>query len=436
MYKSISYFSKPLNSILNSSLFRASGVYTVTSIVNAAIPFLLLPILTRYLTPEDYGIVSMFALLVSIFSVFTGLSVHGAINRVFFEKNINFKEYTFNCIVILTISTVATLVISIVFLDFISKISSVPKNWITIAIFISFIQFLILSTLSIYQARMFAKQYALLQFSQALLNAIFSITLVVIAGLGWEGRVLGQLISVFLLGLICLFILKNWTEWRFNRNYIKHALNFGIPLIPHTLGGMFVVFTDRFMITNMLGVRETGIYTVGLQIGSIVTLLADSFNKAYAPWLYEKLSQNDEKIKLKIVMFTYAYFFTILIFAVLLGFLSPLFLPLLVGNSFVESSGIILWIALGGALSGMYYMVVNYIFYVYKTHILTFITLMSGVLNIPATYFLVKYFNITGAAYSYALILFFQFLLTFALSVKVYKMPWFKFKAMLIKIKV
>jgi O-antigen/teichoic acid export membrane protein len=45
----------------------------------------MLPILTRYLTPEDYGIISVFTVLVSILAVFTGLSIHGAINVNFFK---------------------------------------------------------------------------------------------------------------------------------------------------------------------------------------------------------------------------------------------------------------------------------------------------------------------------------------------------------------
>jgi len=98
--------------ILNSSLFKASGIYTLSSIINAAIPFLLLPLLTRYLSPEEYGIVSMYALLLSITSVFTGLSVHGAINRAYFDEKINnHKEYVWNSLIILFISSFLTFLI-------------------------------------------------------------------------------------------------------------------------------------------------------------------------------------------------------------------------------------------------------------------------------------------------------------------------------------
>lgn len=414
--------------IFSSSLFKASGIYTFTSILNAAIPFFLLPILTRYLTPEDYGVVSMFALLVSIFGVFTGLSVHGAINRVYFEKKIDFKVYVFNALVILSVSSILTLILAVIFLKYIAHYSSVPEIWITLAVVVSFFQFLILSVLSIYQARMMAQKYSLIQFSSALLNGLLSIILVVAIGLKWEGRILGQVIATTVIGLLCLILLKNWIDLKFNFSYIKHALKFGVPLIPHALGGMFIIATDRLLITNLINVKETGIYTVGLQIGSIVTLFADAFNKAYAPWLFEKLNQNNEITKIKIVKFTYLYFLVILCFAMALGLSAPFLTKYLLGKSFSDSSAVVLWIALGGAFNGMYYMTVNYIFYVYKTHFLSALTFISGVLNIVFTYYFIKYFGILGAGYSYALIFLFQFLITWFLSSKSYKMPWFNFK--------
>ncbi|MFN4219607.1 MAG: oligosaccharide flippase family protein [bacterium] len=412
--------------VLNSSLFRASGVYVIGSFLNVSIPFLLLPILTRYLSPVDYGIISMFSLLLSVFGIFIGLSVHGAINRAYFEKEINFKEYVFNCILILVGSSILTLLISLLFLEFISKVTSVPKNWIPFAVVISFFQFIVSSTLSIYQARMIAKKYAIIQFSQVLINVILSIVFVVLIGWKWEGRILGIAISIVFTGLISIYILKNWIELKFNINYIKHSLKFGIPLIPHSLGGIFMALTDRFIITNLLGIKETGIYTVGLQLGSIVILLADAFNKAYAPWLFKKLEQNDDSIKVKIVKFTYLYFILITIFALLTGYSGPYVTNFLIGKEFFDSAPVILWIALGGAFKGMYYMVINYIFYTHKTHILAWISFSGGMMNIPLTYFFVKRFGIEGAAFSYCMISFIIFVFTWIFSSQVYKMPWIK----------
>ena len=42
--------------------FRAAASYTVANALNAALPLLMLPVLTRYMNPTDYGLLIMFQL--------------------------------------------------------------------------------------------------------------------------------------------------------------------------------------------------------------------------------------------------------------------------------------------------------------------------------------------------------------------------------------
>lgn len=44
------------------------------------------------------------------------------------------------------------------------------------------------------------------------------------------------------------------------------------------------------MLTEMCGLSENGLYSVAMTWGAIVTMFLTSFNNAYAPYLYKKLS--------------------------------------------------------------------------------------------------------------------------------------------------
>jgi len=223
-----------------------------------------------------------------------------------------------------------------------------------------------------------------------------------------------------------LFLLykDGWIKLVFNKKYIRNALNFGVPLVPHALGGMMMTMMDRFFITNMVGLSATGLYSVGYQIGMVIGLLGTSVNQAYVPWLFEKLKQNNDAMKKNIVRITYVYFLLILILAFGLSLVAPWFLSFFVGEKFVGSGIYVFWIALAYAFSSMYMMVVNYIFYVEKTYILAGVTFSCAVLNIPLNYALIKWNGPVGAAQAHALTLFMFFLLTWILSNRVYKMPW------------
>jgi O-antigen/teichoic acid export membrane protein len=66
-------------------MLSSSAVYLFSSILNAAIPFALLPILTRHLSPTEYGEVAMLTTLVGALGAFVGLNVVGAAGRKYFD---------------------------------------------------------------------------------------------------------------------------------------------------------------------------------------------------------------------------------------------------------------------------------------------------------------------------------------------------------------
>lgn len=419
--------SKNVGIVIKSKLIRSAGIYTITSVVNSAIPFFLLPILTRYLSPADYGIVSMFSVLLSLVTPFIGVNVNGAIARIYYEKDtVDIKEYITNCGYILLISSSLVAIFFYIFAEVIAKFSSVPIQLLGAIIVVSFAQFIIKVVLTLWQVQVKPVQYGIFQITQTGLNMILSIVFVVLVGLTWQGRIYAQIISGVLFSLVGLAILiKNkWLKFNFNSAYIKHALNYGIPLIPHALGGVIITMTDRVFITKMVGIETTGVYTVGYQIGMIINLLATSFNQAYVPWLFTKLKENILKSKIKIVRFTYVYFVTIIVLAMTLSLIASPLLNVFIGREFAESNIYVTWIALGYAFNGMYLMVVNYIFYVEKNHILAKITILTGVLNVILNYFFIKTFGAIGAAQATTIIFLIKFILVWILSAKVHDMPW------------
>jgi O-antigen/teichoic acid export membrane protein len=244
--------------------------------------------------------------------------------------------------------------------------------------------------------------------------------------MGWKGRILGQVIIFCLYAFITLYILyrKKYLQFGYNKAYIKKALRFGVPLIPHTFGGAALMLADRFIITHVKGVTEVGIYMVGFQFAQIIMLVQDSVNSAFAPWIYKNLRNNSHSDKRRLVKVTYWYFLGIFMMAILYSLLVPPFFKIFVGREFAEGVQFIFWISLGFAFNGMYKMVVNYIFFVEKTYVLAFITTFCAVCNISLTYFLVNLHGTLGAAHSLCISYALSFILTWYFSNRVYPMPW------------
>ncbi len=423
----INWITGRARGVAGFTLIKTASIYVFANIINSAIPFFLMPVLTRYLTPADYGIVAMFGVLVGLVSPFTGLNVHGAVSRQYVRRDyIDLPEYIGNCLVLLTASS--SLVAAALWLgkETVSRLSYFPQTWLWAVVAVSVCQFVINIVLVLWRMQFKASAYGAFQIANTLANAVFSILLVVVFKQGWQGRVEGQVLATVIFAAISLVILinGNWVKLRYNREYLVHAFKFGAPLVPHALGGFLLTMTGRVLVANMVGIAETGLYTVGYQVGAIIGLLENSVNQAWAPWLFDRLKRGGQEEKVRLVKVTYAYFLGLLAVALLLSVSAPWFLRFWVGKEFAGSVAFIVWIALGYAFNGMYKMVVGYIFYAEKTYILAWVTFITAAANLVLSYLFIRLNGAVGAAQAMTVSFFLSFIGTWVLSAKVYPMPW------------
>lgn len=414
----------------NTRLFGSAGIYLGANVLNAGVPFLLMPVLTRVLSPADYGTIAMFGIVLSIVGAFTGLSVHGAVSVRYFQLDKEkLAEYVGACATILVGSTLLVLVAVLVLGKQLVAVTGLPLDWLLVAVVVSGLQFLATIRLVLYQVTGNAVKYGVFQISQTLLNAGISLVLILSLGLAWEGRLIGQGVAIALFGAggACLMLKEGFIRRPGNlKSTASDALKFGLPLVPHTLGALLIVAVDRFVIVRYLDMASAGIYMIALQMGQVVGLLTDSFNKAYAPWLMKTLAGKDTAPRAAIVRGTYAYFVAVVGLAAAIGALAPWFLPHLVGASFAQAAPIVIYMTMGFAFGGCYYMVTNYIFFASRTSVLAVITAVAGVVNIPLTIWLVKINGLEGAAQAFMMTQLLSFLGTWWLAQKAHPMPWLR----------
>jgi O-antigen/teichoic acid export membrane protein len=404
---------------------RSAATYLGGNALSAAIPFLLLPVLTRALTPADYGKVAMFTVVVSILNALTGLNVHGAIGVRFFQRDAaHFARYVAACLAILAVSTLAVALLVFVTGRWLEKIAEIPRMWLLLAVLTSAAQILMVMRLTLWQLRKQAARFAVLQVTQSLLNAGLSLSLVLLAAMAWRGRILGVAVAAICCAVLCLWWMRREVAGPIDVADARDALSFGVPLIPHSIGGLMIATTDRVLVANLLDIEQAGIYTVALQIGMVLGLLTEAFNRVYAPWLMAALRNPDAGLERRVVRGTYLYFAAVTVVALLLGLSSPLIMRLLAGPNYADAAEPVLYIALGFAFSGMYYMVTNYIFYASRTGRLALITISAGMFNIGATFLLIRSFGLVGAAQGFMLSQAVLFLGTWWLAHRVRPMPW------------
>lgn len=419
--------------IKGGSFVGGAGIYLFSNILNAVIPFILLPILTRYLSPEEYGEVAMFQTLLGALGAFVGMTFVGAANRKFYDSNLEkneLAEFIGSCVQLISISAVVVFSVFFLFRSNFSEWLSLKPSYVLFAVVVSFCTVIIALRLGQWQVQKKAIDYGALQISQSLLNMLLSLLLVVALLKGAAGRIDAQIVTGLVFVLIAFILLKKdgllkVTVWR--KEYLAEALRFGVPLMPHLAGGFLLNSVDRFVINDELGLAEAGIYMVAVQLTAAVGIVFDAINKAYVPWLFERLKADVHKEKQKIVKLTYLWFLCIILGVVLAFFIGPWLVVLVAGEKYAQAGEVIGWLALGKGFQGMYLMVTNYIFFSKKTGLLSVASISSGFINLLLLIVFVRILGLQGAAIAFALSMGIRFLLTWLIAHKRHPMPWFNF---------
>lgn len=406
---------------------RPALVYAATNAAAAGVPLLMLPVLTRVLTPDEYGKVAMFSVAVTLLGAFVGLNVHSSIGVRFFEPDrAGFPRYVGTCLAIMAISTAAILALAGLTLPWLEAATKIPGPWLLAAVAVAAALFVVQTQLAVWQSATRPWAYGGMRLLQATLDGAGSLLLVLALGLGWQGRAGGIAAAALACAAIAFVLLwrGGWLRFEFDRAAARSALHFGVPLVPHVVGGMLIAMSDRVMISNLLDTASTGVYMVALQIGAVLGLATDSFNRAFAPWLLQALNQDGERRDRSIVRLTYLYFAVVVLVALAMGFGAPALLGLLVGEQFRAAAPIVVYVALGFAFGGMYYMVTNYVFYARHTARLAAVTISCGLLNVALSYWLLRTRGLVGAAQAYMLAQAALFLATWWLAQRSRPMPW------------
>ena len=422
-----------LKKLLTSRLGKAAGVYTTANALSSAAPVLLLPLFTHYMQPVEYGYVAMFQVLTLLVAPFVGVNLQSAITRQFVDKDKpDLAVYIGNCLLLFGASVA---IVSAVFFFFSGRVAAFalfPAEWLWTVLVYTAGQFLSRCLLALLQMQNRIFRYAAFQVGQTAVTLGLSAWFVMKLNRGWQGALLGQTIAFGAFGVLAVLLLLagGWVTLRPRVADMKDGLRFSVPLIPHLISAWVMTMTARLLISHRFGLGEVALYTVGYQVGLVMSLLLNSFNQAWVPWLFETLKNTEtgsaqpQPTKLRIVKLTYAYNIIVLAMVAGVSLAGPLAMRIFLGKGYAGSERYVFWIATAFGFSGMYMMVTNYLFYARKTHILATATTTAALLNVALTALFLERWGPLGAAAATAASFFLLYVVTWALSARVYPMPW------------
>jgi O-antigen/teichoic acid export membrane protein len=412
------------------NLFRSFSTYTLASFIEKGIAFFLLPIFTFYLTPKDYGSLSLLQSLFSFMAPLISIGSLGAISVAYYNGGRERYPSYFSSALIIPVSiTLFLTLLALISQNFIGAYFGIPSVWLIILPFFCFLSVFNSMLLIDFQIKNEPFKYARLSLSNSTFGVLLSLFFVIIVGLNYTGRLYGQYIALLIFACITFVILykRRVLVKEIKLDYIKDSLKFGLPLVPHAFGIMIIEISDRLFIDKILGKDVLGIYNTGYLIGSMVGILCGAFANAIIPFSYKLFEENTLEAKKKIVK-VYWVFVLILAFVLFcLWLITPLIFKYFIDAKFHDGQVYVFWVGLGYFFQGMYLLFANIIFYFKKTKVLFYWSFVNVVVNLSLNWLLINKLGAIGAAYATALSYFLFFIAIATVTRKYYSLPWLSF---------
>jgi len=378
--------------------------YLFGSIGIKALGFISIPFFTHYLSVEEFGVMSLYSMVLLFLSTLLSLGMLGSFKRYYFENSDDFGAFLFSNILFLGGFFISFLFVYFYFMQDISNFLDISEDVLKYTVFISFLSLMIKIKLDYLQVQEQSKRNIILEFLQAFFLLLFTISFMLyLDDSKFFGKIYGDILGYSILAVYSLYKLLRTMEFKFNFKYIKYSLLFGLPVLPSMFSSFGLAFADRLMINKIMTAEDVGLYSFAFIIAMLIQVVIGAVGKSWQPLFYKAMN-NKEYILLDNTFKTNSKIvFGISLFLILFSYE---FITILATEEYLKSLNVIVLLIVGFNFFFLYTAYGQYVSYSKKTYIDSIITISSVLLNIGLNYiFIPKYGYIASAMttiFSYA----------------------------------
>ena len=361
-------------------LLKDSLIYLLGELAAKALPFLLLPYLTRKFGAAGYGDLSYWQTLLSLLIIVFSLSQDGALTRYFYvygKRNlpgVMLAGYGYTALVTLAALGVA------------AAAQSVNLATVTCA---AAAQSVLGVQLAYRQCQKRALSYTLIQTASGVLTSLLTVALLEATH---SAPIAFRFAALFIgnaaVSLAAYALMpRNRHRIRLRRLFqaAQYIFAFGLPLVLHHASGFIKGQLDRIVIHQHYPAEQLGIYAAGLQLASILSILLLAANKATVPHYYQAVKQGSLNAA-KIRRLALAASALSPLPAAIAWLLPNALFTWLLGAQYAGSQYYTVLFLLGFGLTLPYYLLVNHLFYHGKNKRIAVISVLSTLVYLAALF--------------------------------------------------
>jgi len=273
--------------------FKGLLAFGVSSSLVSAVGFVLIPLYTRYLSVEEFGLLGLLNLTNSISATIFGLGLNSAIFRSYFDYDdeTSQKRLIGTALLVALMGSIGLVVFSTIGAEQLiaRKIFGLPNTgyYFRVTLYFAAVGLLNAIPLAVYRAERRFSRFAIFNAISALLQMLLIIVLVISFRLGLGGIVMGQLIGALTVNILLLYSIRDKIEITLLHGEVHKLLAYGLPLVP---GGVFYILLNSgslYFLQSTRGLNEVGIFNLALRIASFFSIFVISpFQLIWPPMMF------------------------------------------------------------------------------------------------------------------------------------------------------
>jgi len=378
------------------------GLLGLTQLINVVSGLITLPIITKFLGAENYGIWVQLMVTMGLVFTFATIQLPQALVR-FLPAQKDKKEIQDGIWSALILMLGVLLITSFVLLFFSRPISQfLGAEQLFVIILTPIILFECVNFLlaNVFRAFQETKKYCYLAIFQKITETTFVISAVFL-GYGLIGAIISVLITKIIFFIIMIsFVIKKIgiSLPRFLRT--KEYLSFCLPLMPTDISYWITQSSDKYIIGFFLGTLFVGYYAPAYTLGCFIAFFMTPLNFLLPAILSKYHDENESEKVISYLEYSLKYFLLVSIPATFgLSILSKQLLTTFSTPQIAQNSYFVVpFITLGMVFFGAYTILSSVFWIKKKTNIGGIIWVFAGVINIALNFLLVPRFGILGAA--------------------------------------
>ena len=274
-------------------LTAESLIYGLGQVSGRAVQLLLVPILTRVLTRDVYGVAdlvlaySQFAVLALVFGM------DGALVRFFYhepDREARRRMISSSLLFRIVLSTVVAALLALLAQRLAPALtgSEVYRKYVMIGAATLPFTLVTLFCNDVLRVTFQSKKFVGLNLVQTLVTGGVSLWLVLGRELGVAGVLYGKLAGDAAAALLGLGLIRLNLVPAFDREVLERMMRFGAPLVPAAIAYGVVGSADRFFLQRSHGLAEVGVYAVAVKFFAVAMMGVSAFSLAFFPFAHAR----------------------------------------------------------------------------------------------------------------------------------------------------